>query len=479
VNALGAARLATLIGGAAGEGSDGPAYRRLADAVRVMVGDGRVPAGARLPAERALAEALACSRATVTRAYAELRAAGWARARQGSGTFTEFPSGTRRATGAWVPGPGGDGTIDLAHAAAEAVPHLADAVATAAAALPREAAGHGYDPSGLADLRARIAERFTHRGLPTTPEQIVITHGALHAIATTVATVLGPGDRALVEQPSYPAALDALVDAGARPVGVAVDGGERSTDLLRAARQTAPRLAYLIPDFHNPTGTVISDDQRARLGPRLARLGVTTIVDETFSELALEDAALPAPYAAHAPPAATVTVGSMSKLVWGGLRLGWARATPELAAALRRRLSRAELAPPVLEQLVGIALLDVVEDVRAHRRATLRGRRDTAVACLRERFGHWRVPVAAGGIALWCDLGAPISSALTARAADLGLHLAAGPRFGLGHAFDDHLRIPFTLPEDTLRDAVDRLARAARDLPAAGAGSADTGRLVV
>src|SRR5262249_38811317 len=110
---------------------------------------------------------------------------------------------------------------------------------------------------------------------------------------------------------------------------------------------------------------------------------------------------------------------------------------------------------------------DVVDDVRAHRATTLAARRDATVGALRARFPHWRIPAPAGGIALWCDLGAPISSTLTARAAHLGLHLAAGPRFGAGHAFDDHLRIPFPLPEDTLREAVDRLARAAHDLPAA------------
>jgi DNA-binding transcriptional MocR family regulator len=121
---------------------------------------------------------------------------------------------------------------------------------------------------------------------------------------------------------------------------------------------------------------------------------------------------------------------------------------------------------------------DVLDDVRAHCRTSLRARRDAVVTLLRQRFPQWHVPSPAGGIALWCDLGAPISSALTARAEQVGLRLAAGPRFGLGHAFDDHLRIPFTLPESALAEAVERLTHAARDLPGAPASTAPKGLVV-
>ena len=116
---IGAARLAALLGDV--RSGRGPAYRVLAAAVRVLVDDGRLPAGTRLPAERALAAELALSRVTVTHAYRDLRADGWADARQGSGTWVRLPEGPLRADGAWVPGPVRGGDIDLTHAAPPAL----------------------------------------------------------------------------------------------------------------------------------------------------------------------------------------------------------------------------------------------------------------------------------------------------------------------------------------------------------------------
>jgi DNA-binding transcriptional MocR family regulator len=150
-----ARRLAELVGDLATDRP--PRYAALAGRVRLLVADGRVPLGTRLPAERELATALALSRATVTAAYARLREDGWATARQGAGTFAALPAGPSR--GAWVPGPVDDGTIDLAHAAPSAPASVPAAFAAALTELPRYLPQHGYHPAGLPDLRARIADR--------------------------------------------------------------------------------------------------------------------------------------------------------------------------------------------------------------------------------------------------------------------------------------------------------------------------------
>ena len=150
--AVSAGRVAALVG----DFDRTPAYAGLADALTLLIGDGRIGLGTRLPSERELTEALGVSRTTVTRAYAALRDAGYAEARQGSGTFTRVPGGRARAHDrALLPRPGDDEAIDLNCAAASAPPGLAAAYAEAAAELPAYLGGHGYFPAGLPAAAAR------------------------------------------------------------------------------------------------------------------------------------------------------------------------------------------------------------------------------------------------------------------------------------------------------------------------------------
>ena len=179
-----------------GDFSRSPAYVGLADALRELIGDGRIGYGTRLPSERDLTAALGVSRTTVTRAYAVLRESGYAEARHGSGTFTRLPGGPTRALDrALWPTDVTPGHIDLVCAAATAPPGIAAAYADAAASLPAHLGGHGYYPAGLPDLQAAIAASYDARGLPTTPDQIIVTAGALAATAVigTASPVRGTG----------------------------------------------------------------------------------------------------------------------------------------------------------------------------------------------------------------------------------------------------------------------------------------------
>jgi DNA-binding transcriptional MocR family regulator len=471
VTTIGTAHLLGLVGDLAG--SRPPLYDALATRLRLLVGDGRLPVGARLPAERDLAAALHLSRATVAAAYGRLREQGWADARQGSGTWTRLPAGP--APGAWVPAPQAPGVIDLAHAAPPAPPQVPAAFAAALEDLPRLLPGHGYHPAGLPELRARIAERFAARGLPTTPEQVLVTSGALHGVAVAVETLVRRGGRVLVEHPTYPNALDAIRLQGRRAVPVAVapdDQARLVRDLTRAARATSPPLAYLMPDFQNPTGLLLDEPHRRRLAVGLEQAGVLALVDETLVELGLDEDA-PVPFAAVARPSAVVTVGSMSKTVWGGLRVGWLRAEADLVRRLAVVAGRSQMSGPVLEQLAACHLLEVADEVVVARRVELRRQRAALVAALAQHLPAWDVPLPAGGLVLWCGLPRPSSSALVAAAESRGLLLAAGPRFGTGHAFDDRLRVPYTQAVDVIERAVVLLAEAAAELPAGGAVTRD------
>ena len=240
-------RLAELVGDLAGDRP--PRYAALAQRVRTLVADGRVPLGTRLPAERDLAAALTLSRATVTAAYARLREDGWATAPAGGG---HLRGAARR------PAPGRLGarhrwttaTIDMAHAAPSAPSSVPAAFA---AALDRAAAATCRSTAttrpGCPELRARIAERYTARGLPTTPEQVLVTAGALHGVGTAFQTVLRRGQRLLVEQPTYPNALDA-----ARAVGAAAPAhGARRRRARRTWLAAAERALTHRPARPRPT----------------------------------------------------------------------------------------------------------------------------------------------------------------------------------------------------------------------------------
>jgi DNA-binding transcriptional MocR family regulator len=454
--------LATLVG-PAGELA-APRYAALARRIRDLVSAGQLPPGTRLPAERDLAGALATSRVTVASAYRVLREEGWARTRHGSGTVTDSPRGS--APDPWFAHPTGAG-IDLAHAAPEAAPELAEAYRAALAELPARTAGHGYFHTGLPELRAAVADRFTARGLPTDPDQVVITAGVGDASAVVAETLLQPGDRVLVEHPTYPGALRVVEGAGGRLVPVAVDA-TRPDDIVQtahlAARQSAPRLAYLVPDFANPTGARLSAAGRRRLAATLWQQGVVTVVDEVAAELYLDDGPLP-PYAAGVPDAATVTVGGLSKAVWGGLRIGWLRTEAALAERLAATLSRRQLAVGVLDQLAATLLVRDLDTVLAGRRRHLRTQRDALLAGLTATLPDWRFHPPAGGLSVWCALPPGLSSAaLAAAAAPSGLVLAEGRAFGTGYSFDDHLRLPFTRPPAELRSAVELLATLAGPL---------------
>jgi len=453
---ISAQRVATLVG----TFHRSPAYAGLADSLRLLVGDGRIPLETRLPSERELTGVLGVSRTTVTRAYAELRDSGYAEARRGAGTFTRVPGGRERALdNALLPYAGDDEAIDLNCAASSAPPGVATASQEAAADLPAYLGGHGYFPAGLPRLQAAIAQTYDARGLPTRPEQIMVTPGALSAAAIVAQALTGPGDRVLVEDPVYPNAVQAIRQGGARVVPSPVDPDGWDLDAVGAAlRQANPRLAYLIADFQNPTGHLMTDPQREEYAAHLRRTRTVAVVDEAHQALPLEGQPMPRPFAAYAPDA--ITIGSASKAFWGGLRLGWIRANdPQMAALTRARVSF-DLGTPVLEQLTLTRLLASAEPILADHRARLRRQRDRLAAAVEDRLPDWRFRLPSGGLALWCELPHSGATALVAEAERRGVILAPGPVFAAEGGLDRFVRIPWTLPGEQLEEAANRLAPA-------------------
>ncbi len=467
----------------------GAGYSALAARIRALLLDGRLAVGTRVPSERALALTLALGRGTVAAAYEELCASGHLVRRRGSGTWTTLPAVAGRGpvtpfapmSALSVP----PTTIDFAHAAPEAPAEAVTAAGhEALEALPAHLSGPGYDLLGLPVLREGVAGRLTAQGLPTTPDEVMITAGAQHAHALVVRALVRPGDRVLLEQPTYPNAIDLVRHASARGVPVTLDataggvGGDGwDVGVLAAAlRESTPALAYLVPDHQNPTGAVMSASTREAVVAATRRHGVPLVIDDCLREMWL-DAPPPPPVGAWAASSAgsgdhapVLTLGSLSKTVWGGLRIGWLRAPRAVLRRVAAARASDDIATPVLEQLLATALLARLDDLLPARRACFAVRRDHLVAALGRALPEWRAPRPSGGLSLWVALRAPQSSALVESAARHGVRVAAGPRFGTGGAFEGFLRLPYTQAPDVLDDAVARLAAAWRALESRGAG---------
>ncbi|SEJ64483.1 transcriptional regulator, GntR family [Arthrobacter sp. yr096] len=439
-----------------------PAYRELADVVRLLVMDGRIPLDVALPSERALAQTLGLSRTTVTAAYASLREQGFLTAGQGSRGRTCIPhrSVPVSAPGLAVP----DGLLDLAYASLSAAGEVVHrAFADALTELPALLPGFGYDAVGVPALREAIADKYTAEGVPTTPGQILVTSGAQHALNIVLRTLAGKQDRVLVEHPTYPNALDAIRASGCKPLPVALPPGTSPAwdidALVSTMNQQRPAMAYLVPDFHNPTGRIMSDLQRRRLVRAAAASGTVLVVDETLRGLNL-DAVRTAPMSSFGP--AVVSIGSLSKSHWAGLRTGWIRADETLIARCVATRTVMDLGGPVVEQLAAARLVRSFAEPLDARLEELRHNREALLALLAEHLPEWEVERPRGGLTVWCRLPSPCSTALTVLAPDFGLRLAAGPRFGVGGAFEHYMRVPYTLPPEQLEFAV-RALRAAQD----------------
>ncbi|MGI3780457.1 MAG: PLP-dependent aminotransferase family protein [Janthinobacterium lividum] len=439
----------------------GPRYQRLSDGLRLLILDGRLGLGTTMPGERDAATALGVSRTTVTSAYQTLVEHAFLETRPRSRATVRLPDLPTPRPGSH-PQPT---VIDLSVAAPAApVTVIHAGYATALEQLPRHFDRSGYDDLGLPELREAVARSYERRGLPTSPEQIMITNGALHAVGLLTRVLLRPRDTVVIDHPSYPHAIRTFLDAGARlaTVGVTDDGWDVAQ--LRAASRSAA-LAYLIPDHHNPTGMCMSTATRHQL-----KLSCPMVIDETMADLTL-DGTEPEPFGKCQP--AAISVGSAAKSIWGGLRIGWLRAEPSLLRKVVQRRPALGLGTPVLEQLAAAVLIDAGPSFRPDLLDRLRQQREALLTALADRLPDVHAPRRPGGLSVWTTFPEQISSRLAAIAPDFGLLLAAGPRFGVGGAFQRNLRIPFTLDPQLLTEGVDRLQQARRAISEGRRGAHD------
>lgn len=451
---IGTASLIKLLGNWHQDLSRNPVYRQLADGLRLLILDGRLPLESRLPGERELAAALGISRTTVAAALAQLREEGYLLSKHGSGSIAILPESGHTTSLAEGVAP----VLDLSTAALSAGPEIHQAYTSALMALPEHLASTGYDQHGLPELRHAIARRYAERGLPTTADQIMIVNGAVSGLGLILRLLTGPGDRVVIDHPTYPMALAAIKGASCRPVPVSLPAHGWDTDGLAATiAQTSPRLAYLLPDFHNPTGRCMDAATRATVAQIAARTRTTIVVDETMVDLWFDNPP-PPPLAAFDDADRIITLGSAGKSFWGGLRLGWIRASSRTIASLIQLRSSHDLGSPILEQLAAIYLFSEAENFLPQRRKALKEQRDLCSATIKELFPDWQITQEPeGGLSLWIELPKPLASVFAASAESIGIRIGTGPKFGVEGAFERYLRLPFALEPEQMRHALVRL----------------------
>jgi DNA-binding transcriptional MocR family regulator len=470
-----------------------PLNEQLADALARAIEAGLLPPGTRLPAERELARELALSRTTIVAAYDRLRLAGLARSRQGSGTrvaarrpglYQPYAATPFEQTDVELPpqrlasipsrhalSPAAVGLIELTSPVETAVsltigalpasPLVAEAVEVALRDdVPGLLGEMGYDPFGWPRLRAGLAEHMTRLGVATDPDEIVITSGAQQAVHLIASALGGPGTAVAMEDPTYIGAIDAFRTTGNRLLPIPVDDDGPRLEVVGLSAGSAPlRLVYVVPTFHNPTGATMPEDRRRSLVTMADELGFQVVEDLTPD--ATLGRGVPPPLAAFDPRGDRVlTVGSLSKIAWGGLRIGWIRASrPDIDRLVAAKIV-ADHSSSLITQAIAARVLDRVEAIAAETMRAAAERRTIVTDALTRHLPDWRWTMPEGGLALWVQLPDADAVAFSRLAAEHGVIVRPGPLASPVGGYRDHIRIAYGTTPDQLLAGVERLAEA-------------------
>lgn len=442
----------------------GPMYQRLADAIEDCVSYG-VLGDVRLPAERDLAAHLGVSRGTVVAAYDAIRAHGIARSVRGSGTYLSPP----RTGAAGLPAPhesplfskllnAEQALIDLAMGALQTPEMLADVrigLRDAIGMFPR----HGYAPLGAPALREAIASYLTRAGRagPTDPRQVLVSAGGQGALSLIASGLIKPGDRVLVEAPTYPGAIEIFSRMGARIEAIERDhAGVIAGQLEDALRAGPARLLYLVPTCHNPTGATMSERRRREVLRLAADWRLLTVEDTALAELADE----PPPDLSAIAPERVISIGSLSKCYWPGLRIGWIRAAPEMVQRLGRLRASVDLGGPILDQAAAVHLFNDFERATAPVRGAARERLTLLVERLRLRLPDWEFDEPSGGWSVWGAMPWGSAERFAQFALRQGVAVATGGPMAPDDRYSGHVRLSAGPSPPEIARGVDLLARA-------------------
>lgn len=470
-----------------------PVFARVARSVSDAIALGRLKAGDRLPGARALAESLGINRNTVVAAYRELEAEGWVETRPARGSFVAAPLESERPRRfARTAGPRSEVPTRLAFTLARAAPAAVDALepptfrydlrgglpdgrlvpwvdlarAYRRALRVRGAPSLGYgDPAGHPRLRAALAEMLAQtRGLATTADDVVVTRGSQMALWLGARVLLSPGDAVAVESFGYQPAWAALRAHGAELCPVRVD--QRGLDvaqLEKLLRRRTISAVYLTPHHQFPTTVTLSPSRRLRL-LELAREHRFAIIEDDYDNEFHYEGRPVLPLASVDRAGSVIYVGTLSKVLAPGLRIGFAVVPRPMRSAI---IAQRMLIDRQGDLSVEAAVADMMEEGEVQRhirraRRVYRARRDVLVESLRDRLKErLEFDCPSGGLALWARAAPSVDvEAWAQRAEARGVAFNPGGRYGFDGRARPFARIGFArCSEAELETAVAMLAR--------------------
>ncbi len=458
-----------------------PIYRQLIRSIREQITQGALQPGERLPASRDLAHELGISRISVVNAYAELQSSGLLSAHPGRGTFVAAPSSSTtdpRMLPSIAANPVAQSMTRLAQQpgiiafsggapAEEFLPAQAMRQSINAVLDRDGAAAMAYEETeGYPPLRQAVTEYVSSLGIRCKPEQVLITGGCQQALDLAVQAFMAEGDVLLTTNPTYLGMLDIARIRRVAVVGVPVDANGMQTDELEAAIEThRPRLIYVAPTHHNPTGSVMPIHRRRQLLKIAAAVNIPILEDGVYHELAYGKQS-PPPLKALDEDGIVVHASGFSKIVLPGTRIGYVIAE---RAAWERMLTvkqAADVCTPGLNQramhhyLQTGAMIGHLDRVRQ----ACKARRDVALEAARRylpRDAHWSEPP--GGVYLWLELphDGPTAAELYVCAIQYGVAFAIGSMFHTDGSGAYFIRINFAAqPPDQIKEGMRRLGAA-------------------
>jgi len=432
------------------EGRKGPVYRAIADAIDADVESGTLRAGTRLPPHRDLADHLGVTVTTVTRAYTEAARRGLTSGHVGRGTFIRGRE------------PEEADNLDLSvnvlmpdREVANLEVHLMRRRVLPWTKLL------GYAPKrGHLRHRQAMAAWLTYLGLPADPDRIVLTAGAQHGLATTMAALLAPGDTMLVEDLTYSGVRLLSQQMHYKLRGVAMDAEGLKPDALDAAcRMTRATVLYCMPRLQNPTSAVMSEKRRRQIAAVAEKYRLTVIEDDTYGFLSPERWPL-----SRLIPHRTVFVTSLSKSLFPGMRLGCAVAPP----AILDRIVAAVWATMITTSSIGADLLSGwIEDGTAARIADWKRHEGSARQAIAKRIlNGYRYQTHPSSPHIWLSLPPRWSSeGFVAQARARGVALNASSEFAVGADEPKAVRLCLGTPRTrgSLEQALTRVSECLMD----------------
>lgn len=344
-------------------------------------------------------------------------------------------------------------------------------VAAAAAVLADDAAAAlNYGPSfpGLVEL---VAERLRRKGIRASEDRVLISYGSGQVLGLLPQLFVDPGDTVIIEGPTFLGAVRDFVDAGARIVSVPIDASGMDVDALEeelralARRGVRPKFIYTIPTFQNPTGTTLPLDRRRRLLALAAAYGIVVVEDDAYGDLRFEGEPLP-PLAALDEDGWVIYVGTFSKILAPGVRMGWACARPEIVqrlASLKVEGSSGPFLTRLVARYCAEGRLDahIVELNRLYR-----AKRDVMLGAIAESFPASVRPLRPeGGFFVWCELPPTVSAGeLLAACEERGVTFLSGDHCFADGRGDTSLRLAFSFqPAATIAEGIARIGAALRE----------------